>query len=85
MAAVGPGWAIGLDGVTYVVSAAFLLRLRPAAFLGRAVTADAAPLAAIASAADGLSAYAAAGAPAPAQAGPRPPGEARPRATFFAT
>jgi MFS family permease len=35
VAAVGPGWGIGIDGLTYLVSASFLLRLRPAAFLGR--------------------------------------------------
>jgi MFS family permease len=35
VAAVGPGWGIGVDGLTYLVSAWFLLRLRPAAFLGR--------------------------------------------------
>jgi MFS family permease len=35
VAAVGPGWGIGIDGITYLVSAWFLLRLRPAAFLGR--------------------------------------------------
>ena len=35
MAAVGPGWGIGIDGLTYLVSAWFLLRLRPAAFRGR--------------------------------------------------
>jgi MFS family permease len=35
VAAVGPGWGIGIDGLTYLVSAWFLLRLRPAAFLGR--------------------------------------------------
>jgi len=29
VAAVGAGWAIGLDGITFVVSAAFLWRLRP--------------------------------------------------------
>ena len=33
VAAVGPGWGIGIDGLTYLVSAWFLLRLRPAAFL----------------------------------------------------
>ena len=36
VAAVGPGWGIGFDALTYLVSAWFLLRLRPAAFLGRA-------------------------------------------------
>ena len=35
VAAVGPGWGIGIDAITYLVSAAFLLRLRPAAFRGR--------------------------------------------------
>jgi MFS family permease len=35
VAAVGPGWGIAIDGLTYLVSAWFLLRLRPAAFLGR--------------------------------------------------
>ena len=35
VAAVGPGWGIGIDGLTYLVSAWFLLRLRPPAFLGR--------------------------------------------------
>lgn len=35
VAAVGPGWGIGIDGLTYLMSAAFLLRLRPAAFRGR--------------------------------------------------
>jgi len=35
VAAVGPGWGIGIDGLTYLVSAWFLLRLRPAAFRGR--------------------------------------------------
>jgi MFS family permease len=34
VAAVGPGWAVGIDGLSYVVSAWFLLRLRPEAFLG---------------------------------------------------
>jgi MFS family permease len=34
VAAVGPGWGIGIDGLTYLVSAWFLLRLRPTAFLG---------------------------------------------------
>jgi len=32
---VGPGWAIGIDGLSYLASAWFLLRLRPPAFLGR--------------------------------------------------
>ncbi|MEI6448620.1 MAG: MFS transporter [Actinomycetes bacterium] len=32
---VGPGWAIGIDGLSYLASAWFLLRLRPSAFLGR--------------------------------------------------
>ena len=35
VAAVGPGWGIGIDGLTYLASAFFLLRLRPAAFRGR--------------------------------------------------
>ena len=35
VSAVGPGWAIGIDGLSYLVSAWFLLRLRPPAFLGR--------------------------------------------------
>jgi MFS family permease len=35
VAAVGPGWGIGIDGLTYLVSAWFLLRLRPSAFRGR--------------------------------------------------
>ena len=35
VAAIGPGWAIGVDGLSYLVSAFFLLRLRPAEFLGR--------------------------------------------------
>ena len=35
MAAIGPGWAIGVDGLSYLVSALFLLRLRPSEFLGR--------------------------------------------------
>jgi len=35
VAAIGAGWAIGIDGLSYLVSAWFLLRLRPAAFLGR--------------------------------------------------
>ena len=35
VAAVGPGWAIGIDGLSYLASAWFLLRLRPAAFRGR--------------------------------------------------
>jgi len=35
VAALGAGWAIGIDGLSYLVSAWFLLRLRPAAFLGR--------------------------------------------------
>ncbi len=35
VAAVGPGWAIGIDGLSYLLSAWFLLRLRPPAFLGR--------------------------------------------------
>jgi len=35
VAAVGPGWAIGIDGLSYLASAWFLLRLRPPAFRGR--------------------------------------------------
>lgn len=35
VAAVGPGWGIGIDSLTYLVSAWFLFRLRPNAFLGR--------------------------------------------------
>jgi predicted MFS family arabinose efflux permease len=35
VAAVGPGWALGIDGLSYLASAWFLLRLRPPAFLGR--------------------------------------------------
>jgi MFS family permease len=35
VAAVGPGWGIGIDGLTYLISAWFLLRLRPSEFLGR--------------------------------------------------
>ncbi|MCX6362589.1 MAG: MFS transporter [Actinobacteria bacterium] len=35
VAAIGPGWAIGIDGLSYLASAWFLLRLRPSAFLGR--------------------------------------------------
>lgn len=34
VAVVGPGWAIGIDGLSFLVSAAFLWRLRPARFLG---------------------------------------------------
>ena len=34
VAAVGPGWAIGIDGLSYLVSAWFLWRLRPGAFRG---------------------------------------------------
>ena len=34
VAAVGPGWAIGIDGLSFLVSAAFLWRLRPERFLG---------------------------------------------------
>ena len=34
VAAVGPGWAIGIDGLSYLVSAWFLWRLRPDAFRG---------------------------------------------------
>ena len=35
VAAVGPGWAIAIDGLSYLASAWFLLALRPSAFLGR--------------------------------------------------
>ena len=35
VAAIGPGWALGVDGLSYLVSAGFLLRLRPAGYLGR--------------------------------------------------
>ena len=49
VAAVGPGWGIGINGLTYLVSAWFLLRLRPAAFLGRkAASAPTGPGAALA-------------------------------------
>jgi MFS family permease len=40
VSAVGPGWGIGIDGLTYLVSAWFLLRLRPPAFLGRRAAAE---------------------------------------------
>ncbi|HEY5386971.1 MAG TPA: MFS transporter [Thermoleophilia bacterium] len=40
VAAVGPGWAIGIDGLTYLVSAWFLWRLRPDAFRGLSAPAD---------------------------------------------
>ena len=43
VAAVGPGWGIGIDALTYLVSAVFLLRLRPAAFRGRPGPAAPAP------------------------------------------
>ncbi len=43
VAAVGPGWGIGIDGLTYLVSAWFLLRLRPVAFRGRRKAAPAGP------------------------------------------
>ncbi len=36
VAVVGPGWALGIDGLSFLVSAAFLLRLRPERFLGTA-------------------------------------------------
>ena len=36
VAAIGPGWAMGVDALSYLVSAAFLWRLRPARFLGPA-------------------------------------------------
>ena len=35
VAALGPGRGIGIDGLTYLVSAWFLWRLRPSAFRGR--------------------------------------------------
>ena len=35
VAAVGPGWGIAVDGLTYLASAWFLWRLRPSAFRGR--------------------------------------------------
>src|SRR5664280_85800 len=35
VAALGAGWAIGIDGLSYLASAWFLLRLRPATFMGR--------------------------------------------------
>lgn len=41
VAAVGPGWGIGIDGMTYLVSAWFLFRLRPAGFRGRRALAPA--------------------------------------------
>ena len=34
VAALGAGWAIGIDGMSYLVSAWFLWRLRPEAFMG---------------------------------------------------
>ena len=34
VAALGAGWAIGIDGLSYLVSAWFLWRLRPEAFMG---------------------------------------------------
>ena len=43
VAAIGPGWAIGVDGLSYLVSAAFLWRMRPERFLGRASAGAAAP------------------------------------------
>ena len=36
VAAIGPGWAMGVDSLSYLISAAFLWRLRPAGFLGPA-------------------------------------------------
>jgi MFS family permease len=48
VAAVGPGWAIGIDGLSYLVSAWFLWRLRPDGFRGPSAPAPApAPAAAI--------------------------------------
>lgn len=43
VAAIGPGWAIGVDGLSYLVSAACLWRMHPARFLGPASAAAAAP------------------------------------------
>lgn len=34
VAAIGPGWAMGVDGLSYLVSAVFLWLLRPERFLG---------------------------------------------------
>jgi hypothetical protein len=42
VAAVGPGWAIGIDGLSYLASAWFLWRLRPDGFRGPAALAPAA-------------------------------------------
>jgi MFS family permease len=87
VAAVGPGWAIGIDGLSYVASAAFLLRLRPAAFLGRS------PAAAHDAAADTAGAVARAGGDSPgdiAVSGAEPPlaqpaaGAPAPGSAFFA-
>ena len=43
VAAIGPGWAIGVDGLSYLVSAAFLWGMRPARFLGPASAGAPAP------------------------------------------
>ena len=43
VSAVGPGWGIGIDGLTYLVSAWFLWRLRPSAFRGRSSLVATAP------------------------------------------
>jgi MFS family permease len=66
VSAVGPGWGIGIDGLTYLVSAWFLWRLRPAAFLGRRTPAAGTPGRALAGeeAAAGSAAGAAAASPA---------------------
>jgi MFS family permease len=72
VSAVGPGWGIGIDGITYLASAWFLLRLRPAAFLGRRATpAPASPARALAGeeSVAGLGATAAGEAPSGARTG----------------
>lgn len=43
VAALGAGWAIGVDGLSYLVSAWFLWRLRPDAFRGISAPAPATP------------------------------------------
>jgi len=43
VAALGAGWAIGVDGLSYLVSAWFLWRLRPDAFRGISASAPATP------------------------------------------
>ena len=43
VAALGAGWAIGIDGLTYLVSAWFLWRLRPEAFRGLSAPVPASP------------------------------------------